>query len=266
MHRRAFLSRGAGAGLAGLGVGVLGGGLGGSRGASTGHARTLEPAHYAGTGRGAAQVVWSVDTDEPAVALTFDDGPHPRLTPEVLEVLAHHDVRATFFLIGAAAERHPSLVRRIADEGHEVGSHSWSHAAMAHVGRERARDEVLRGAAALERLTGTVPRWFRSPRGMLNGPILRAAADLGQDVAMWSARLPANPLERATSELTDHLLGALEPGAIYCLHDGTSGREDEPALEERRRHELSCLPELITTGGDQGFSFVTLSHLADPNR
>lgn len=263
MQRRAFLRRGLGFSVAGLGVGVVGIGVGGAQLATARSARSLEPAHYGSTGRGAAQVVWSVPTDERAVALTFDDGPHPRLTPRVLDVLAEHQARATFFLIGEAAERHPSLVRRLLDEGHEVGNHSWSHAPMAHVGADAAREEVLRGAAALARLTGEQARWFRSPRGMLNGPILRAAADVEQDVAMWSARAPKASPEPSTRQVTDHLLGALDPGTIYCLHDGTSGREAEERLEGRRDKELAALPGFLAGAIERRFGFLTLSELVE---
>lgn len=263
MQRRAFLRRGLGFSLAGLGVGVVGGGMGGSQRAMARSARGYEPAQYGGTGRGAAEVVWSVPTDEQAVALTFDDGPHPRLTPRVLDVLADHGARATFFIIGTAAERHPSLVRRLVDEGHEVGNHTWSHAPMAHIGADAAREEVLRGAAALERLTGQQARWFRSPRGMLNGPILRAAADMDQDIAMWSARAPKASPEPSTRQVTDHLLGALDPGTIYCLHDGTSGRDTEERLEPRRDNELSALPEFLSSAIERGYRFLTLSELAE---
>lgn len=266
MQRRAFLRRGLGASLTGLGIGVVGGGLGGSQHAMARSARGYEPAQYGGTGRGVAQVVWSVPTDERAVALTFDDGPHPRLTPRVLDVLAEHQARATFFIIGTAAERHPALVRRLLDEGHEVGNHTWSHAPMAHVGAEAAREEVLRGAADLARLTGEQARWFRSPRGILNGPILRAAADAGQDIAMWSARAPKASPEPSTRQVTDHLLGALRPGTIYCLHDGTSGREPEERLERRRDNELAALPGFLAGAAERGFGFLTLSELVERSR
>lgn len=266
MQRRAFLRRGLGASLAGLGIGVVGGGLGGSQHAMARSARRHEPAHYGSTGRGAAQVVWSVDTDEQVVAATFDDGPHPRLTPRVLDLLAEHQARATFFLVGSAAERHPSLVRRILDEGHEVGNHSWSHAPMAHIGGDAARDEVVRGAAALASVTGEQVRWFRSPRGMLNGPILRAATDVRQDVAMWSARAPKASPAPSRRQITDHLLGALQPGTIYCLHDGTSGRDPDERLEQRRENELSALPEFLSGAIERGFRFLTISELVEHSR
>ena len=104
-----------------------------------------EEKDFACTGVGAAEVVWSVPTERRAVALTFDDGPHPVLTPMVADVLASRGVRATFFVIGSVAEAHPSLVRRLLDDGHELANHTWSHQPMAHVDGRAARDEVLGG-------------------------------------------------------------------------------------------------------------------------
>lgn len=237
--------------------------MGGSQRERVQSARRREPAHYGGTGQGAAKVVWSVGTAEDAVALTFDDGPHPRLTPRVLDVLADHDVRATFFLIGTAAERRPALVRRLLDDGHEVGNHSWSHASIALLDGDEAREEVLRGSDSLARLTGQQPRWFRPPRGMLTGSILRSAADLEQDVALWSVRTPRGSNWSSPGDVTEHLLGALQPGSIYCLHDGTSGREHEAELERRRETELAALPDFLARATDRGFAFLTLSELVD---
>ncbi|MGQ0832398.1 MAG: polysaccharide deacetylase family protein [Microthrixaceae bacterium] len=262
MQRRAFLRRGVGIGLGGLGVGVIGGGMGGSKREHLQSVSQRESAQYGRTGRGAAQVVWSVATDEHAVALTFDDGPHPRLTPRVLDVLADHDVRATFFLIGTAALRHPALVRRLLDDGHEVGNHSWSHASIALLDGDEAREEVLRGSDSLARLTGQRPEWFRPPRGMLTGSILRATADLEQDVALWSVRTPPGSNRSSPRDVTEHLLGALRPGSIYCLHDGTSGREHEAELERRRETELAALPDFLARATEQRYSFRTLTDLS----
>ncbi len=262
MDRRELLRGGAVAGVAS----VVAGSLGGVSAAALERAhstRILEGHDYAGSGRGSLRVVWSVATTARAVAVTFDDGPHARLTPRVLDMLAEHQVRATFFLIGSAAERHPELVRRAVDEGHEIGNHTWSHPHMATLEPADQREEVIKGAEALTRLIGHRPRWFRSPRGMLTGEILRAAADLSHDVAMWSARTPVRVLDRSTYQVTEHLLNALHPGAIYDLHDGTSGREGDRGLERRRDSELPAYPPFLASALGHGYRFLTVSELVD---
>ncbi len=252
VDRRTFLR--AGTGSAVLGV---------AAGSGMAVAQALQPdpeeQEFACTGGGTCEVVWSVPTDARAVAVTFDDGPHPTLTPLVLDVLADRGVRATFFLIGQQAEAHPDIVRQILDRGHELGNHTWSHATVVKATGAQVRREVLRGAEAVERLAGERPRWFRSPRGMLNGSVLRAAADLGQDVAMWSAQPDAGLLHDPAAA-TGQLVDALEPGAVYLFHDGTSGRTDR-RLERRRHRERPVLERFLGVVEDQGFETVTLSEL-----
>ena len=258
MDRRTFV-RGAATGVVGLAAG-------GAAGAAKVHhdvdtSPIPEQRAFARMGDGSVRVVWSVDTAERAVALTFDDGPHPDLTPAVLDLLAERGVQATFFLIGQSARARPDLVARIVLEGHEVANHTDRHSTVVHLDGDQTRADVVDGAGSLEAVTGTVPRWFRAPRGMLNGAILRAAADLGHDVAMWSARVPILDGHATAAERADRLMVDVAPGAIVLLHDGTSGREDD-ALEARRRDELPVLAAALDRLAADGYRCVTLSELA----
>jgi peptidoglycan/xylan/chitin deacetylase (PgdA/CDA1 family) len=131
---------------------------------------------------------------------------------------------------------------------------------MAHVSGKEAREEVLRGSEAIERVAGVAPTWFRSPRGMLNGAVLRAAADCGQHVAMWTAK-PTPAMSASPDAAADSLLRDLAPGAIYLFHDGTSGRVS-PVLEERRRAELPLIEAVLDRLGEQGYALRTLSELS----
>jgi peptidoglycan/xylan/chitin deacetylase (PgdA/CDA1 family) len=259
VDRRAFLRRG-GVGAAGAAL-AAGTGVGGVLYEKARTTREQEAADFGGLGRGAARLVWSVPTDQKVACLSFDDGPHPSFTPRVLDQLARHGIHATFFLVGTEVERHPDLVHRILDEGHEIGNHSYSHPHMAHLDAEAARREVRDGSAAIEEVAGFRPRWFRSPRGMLTGPIVQAAAQLHQDIAMWSAVTHLGAMDEPTKEITDHLLLRLTPGTIYDLHDGTSGREGDEHLVARRSQELPAYPSFISKGLDRGYRFVTLTEL-----
>jgi len=122
------------------------------------------------------------------VALTFDDGPHPKWTPRVLATLAKHDAKATFFLVARKAEEHPDVVRAILDAGHAVGLHSYAHDRLFALRREgRVRGDLERGIAALEKLTGSRPTLFRPPIGHTNPVIARVVDKLDLTVVGWSA-------------------------------------------------------------------------------
>ncbi len=256
MDRRAFLARGA-AGVAAVGVGAGGG----STWRGFQDRRAKEATEKDGGGHGETRIVYSVTTRERALALTFDDGPHPRLTPPLLDLLAKRRIKATFFLVGEAAARHPEIVRRMLAGGHEVGNHSWSHPHLADLDADGAREEVKRGSSALTAQTGTRPRWFRPPRGVLTGPIIHAAATEHQDIAMWSASFPAHlPLD-SPDALASKLMATIRGGAIVDLHDGTNGRDDDPTWESLWKRELAQLPAFLDAAATARYRFLTLSKL-----
>jgi len=257
MNRRSFLVRST-AGAAALAAGA-GGGVK-VKGALD--KKSTESAERDGRGRGATRVVWSFDIVPRLAALTFDDGPNVRLTPPLLDVLADRDLKATFFLVAEAAERHREIVDRMMAEGHEVANHTWSHPRMSQLDRAEARAEVERGARALHAQTGTRPRWFRAPRGVLTGPIIHAANQAGHDIAMWSANINPHLSLDPASEVTDRLMAQLRPGTIYDLHDGASGHEHDTSLEAMRAKQLSRLPAFLDVAAERRYRFISLSDLA----
>src|SRR5450631_4162465 len=121
------------------------------------------------------------------LALTFDDGPNPKWTPRLLDVLGGHEVKATFFMLGSRAHTEPELVRRIVAEGHLIGNHSWSHPNLARTGTQRAREELTRTSEALEQITGERIKYFRPPFGARRPAVFRIARSLGLRVVTWNA-------------------------------------------------------------------------------
>lgn len=215
---------------------------------------------------GTRQVIWSVDTTERAVALTFDDGPDPELTPTVLELLARHDIRSTFCCMGWNVEKHPQLFDRVVAADHEIGNHGWSHRNLAQFPASMAESEIRRSHELLTARTGTPPRWYRPPRGELTGAAVRLAGELGCDVLLWSyyGDLPG---EEQPEEVRKYVVENLRPGAIIDLHDGIgrgtfdrNGR-DGKSLLQRRHAELAALGDIISDGLAQGYRFVTASEL-----
>lgn len=121
-----------------------------------------------------------------AVYLTFDDGPNPVHTPPLLDLLAQHDARASFYLIGDQVEKHGHMVRRIVDEGHRVGNHSWDHPMFGDLPIDRQMDQVDRTDAVLAAHTGEPRASFRPPRGDLTLPFLWRFARQRRRIAYWS--------------------------------------------------------------------------------
>ena len=218
VQRRAFLRfLGVGGGVAVLSAGAGGTAVGAVEYIDDTHDR--EDGAFGGVGNGQQRVVWSVATREPVVALTFDDGPNPLYTERVLSVLAARDVKASFFMIGRLVQQHPDLVQAVLAAGHEVGNHSWSHLSPALIGAETARAEIDRAADAIAAVAGTRPLWYRPPRGMITGTVLRHSFETGASVAMWSVDRGAGADGDADAVRT-HLVGALAPGAVINMHDG----------------------------------------------
>lgn len=120
------------------------------------------------------------------IALTFDDGPNPAATPYLLELLARHDVRATFFVIGEFARREPALLREVAAAGHVVGSHTMSHPWLAWQGDARIRWELAESQQMIEDVLGQPVREFRPPHGARRPYVLRVARDLGMRTVQWN--------------------------------------------------------------------------------
>ncbi len=153
------------------------------------------------------------------VALTFDDGPDAASTPQFLDVLARHEVHATFFLLGEMVERFPDLPRRMVDAGHELAVHSWDHRNHLRHPPGRTTEQLARTAQLIERRSGTRPMFFRPPYGALTAAGLRAAASVGLTPVLWTAwGRDWTARADAASVLAQVTSGAVAGGTVL-LHD-----------------------------------------------
>ena len=190
------------------------------------------------------------------VALTFDDGPDPEWTPRVLDLLADAGVRATFFLIGERAAKAAAVVRRLAAEGHEVANHSWSHRNLWFCGPGATAEQVRRGHDTLADLTGTAPRHFRPPWGMVNAAMFRAVRTAGERVVFWSVQ-PEGQRPASAGRQVEYVLRRAHAGAIVDLHDA----EGTPRAPARL---VEALPPMIAGLREHGYAFATVADLLTP--
>ena len=159
------------------------------------------------------------------IALTFDDGPNPEWTPRLLELLASRGVKATFFLVGKYAAAAQPLVRRMVEEGHSIGNHSWSHPDLALTGKNRVLEELARTRETLEQASGRAVRLFRPGFGSRRPRVLRVARELGLTPVMWNAMTSDWSLKdsaRIAENLAEKITGLERRGwaANVVLHDG----------------------------------------------
>lgn len=199
-----------------------------------------------------------VDTRAPttrrAVALTFDDGPDPDVTPRVLDALDALDVRATFFVIGERAQRHPELMRRIVAEGHLVANHSWEHAALPFCASSTIRADLERTQDAIELACGVRPAWFRPPYGLRDPRVLSAARELGMRTSLWSVS-PRDWQDPGVDAVVERTLSVIEPGDIVLLHDGSAGRAGG------HPDTAQALPRLVQGLRERGYEAIRLDEI-----
>lgn len=199
-----------------------------------------------------------------AVALTFDDGPHPEYTPRLLDILERHQVRVTFFPVGEFAQKYPELIRRAAEGGHAIGNHSWNHAAFPFISGREQREQIRACAKALapyeQRPYGQ--RIFRPPYGYQNVMSHLNALWLGYQVVAWNVHAE-DWFDRDAEWMTAQLLQQIQPGSIVLLHDGVFD-----GLQERffdRWQTIKAVEMLLERLGGR-FRFLTIPELIRAGR
>jgi peptidoglycan-N-acetylglucosamine deacetylase len=200
--------------------------------------------------------VVGVRTNEQIAALTFDDGPDPDDTPPVLDILARHGARATFFLVGERAARYPEIVARIRAEGHAVGNHSWDHPSLPRLTGRAIVEQLRRTEAVLGR-----SRLMRPPYGDQSLASYLHSRRLGHTVVTWSA-VGLDWTDVPTAEIEARLVAGLGPGAILLLHDTLHSYIEERYRD--RRPMRAALDGLLAARPDWGF--VTLPDLLAAGR
>ncbi|MER7588188.1 polysaccharide deacetylase family protein [Micromonospora sp. NPDC127501] len=188
-------------------------------------------------------------TGTPRLALTFDDGPDPRYTPQVLALLSEYDVRATFCVVGENAQNHPDLVQSIVDAGHTLCNHSWHHdVGLGARSADAIRSDLLRTNAAIRAAVPNAPIvWYRQPGGAWTYPVVSVARQLGMTPLHWSVD-PSDWELPGAAKITATVLSQAEPGSVVLLHDAGGDRQGTVEALRRilpdltARFELEALP------------------------
>jgi peptidoglycan/xylan/chitin deacetylase (PgdA/CDA1 family) len=198
----------------------------------------------------------SVATEEKRVALTFDDGPHPRHTPRLLDILGAKGIPATFFLVGRRVVAFPGLAREIATRGHEIGNHGYAHVPLPFLPGPLLEREVERAGLVIEAATGVRPRFFRPPLGWFTPGALGAVRRLGYEPVIGTVH-PRDSSRPGAGWIVDHLADRVRPGAILILHDGGW------SLGVDRSQSIEAADRIIDVLGARGYRFQTLSRLVE---
>ena len=186
------------------------------------------------------------------IALTFDDGPDPRSTPQLLDLLREQKIPAAFFCIGKHVKKNPELAARIIHEGHQLENHSFAHSNYTNFyGCARLRTELRQAQSVIEKAVGSAPKFFRPPVGLSNPNTFRAARDLDLQVVGWSIR-SLDTVIASPEKIVARIKRGLQPGAIILLHDGNIPAEKllatvKSLLDELRQlgYEVVRLDELL---------------------
>ncbi|MGW2646913.1 polysaccharide deacetylase family protein [Streptomyces sp. NPDC001393] len=176
-----------------------------------------------------------------SMMLTFDDGPNPDYTPHILDTLAKYDVRAMFFVCGECVVDNKELVARMADEGHVVGNHTWTHPLLTTLNRRQIRSEMKRTSDVIEDTYGERPQWFRAPYGAWNRAAFQLGAEMGMEPLAWTVDT-TDWMEPGTDTIIDRVESGAAPGVVVLSHDAGGDRSQTVhAIRE-------WLPHLLDSG------------------
>jgi len=184
------------------------------------------------------------------IALTFDDGPHPRYTPKILDILEEYGVKATFFVVGVNAEYYPDTMEKIIEKGHEIGNHTYSHPHVSCLNSETLEREVEKCESAIYGLTDYKTKLFRPPEGMIDADVRTVLRSLDYKVILWDIDTQ-DWANTPPDKISDYVVENVTSGDIILMHDYVA--HNSPTPDALR----SFLPKLL----EKGYHFVVVSEL-----
>ncbi|OPA80643.1 polysaccharide deacetylase [Paenibacillus selenitireducens] len=206
------------------------------------------------------EAVWDVPMNRKLVALTFDDGPDPNQTPEILDLLKKYDAKATFFVVGKKVALQPELLKREAKEGHEIANHTYNHIYFNYkVPVNKLEKEISDTHALIAKHTGQQPHLFRPPGGMFNEQLIQLAKEKGYLVVLWSWHQDTKDWRSpGVNFIVQKVLNNIRGGDIILFHDWVEGPKHSQTVE--------ALKIILPALQEKGYSFVTVSQLIETNK
>ncbi len=194
-------------------------------------------------------VYTSVETTQPVLAITFDDGPEPTLTPRLLDMLKARGIHATFFMVGRNVTAFPAIVKRMVDEGHEVANHSWTHPLLTKMSQQSVESQLQRTHDAIVKACGVAPQLYRPPYGAVTlSQRARIQKTFGYPSILWDV----DPLDwqkpRQAQKVYDRVLANAKPGSIILCHD----------IHEST---IAAMPAVLDDLKARGYAFATVTQL-----
>lgn len=205
------------------------------------------------------QAVFSKGTKkQKVIALSFDDGPHPKYTIEILDILKEYDIKATFFVLGMHAEKYPEIIKRQVEEGHEIGNHSYSHINMRKATKKQIREEFEKTQEIIYSIAKIRPKVFRPPYGNYNRDVIEIISSDDIPIVLWTfyqdSKDWSNP---GVDSIVNTTLSKVQNGDIILFHDFVYKNES---------HTVEALKIIIPELLNKGYKFVTISELLNISR
>lgn len=201
--------------------------------------------------------IYHVGVDDKIVALTFDDGPSPEWTPKILDALKKSGVKATFFMLGKHVEEYPDIAKRVAEEGHDIGNHTYVHPNLLFYNKNELKQEIKKAEDVIYAATGVRTKYFRPPKAWLSKREKAKIKEIGYKIILWSL----NSKDWVTFDdkyIIRYLVKNVRPGDIILFHDSGGAF----SVEGGDRHEtVLTIPRLVEKLEAKGYRFVTITEL-----
>ncbi len=191
--------------------------------------------------------IYSVETPEKKVAVTFNCAWEAEDIPKILEILEKYEAKATFFILGQWAKDNPSAVKMIGDAGHEIGTHSNTHPDMAKISMEKAREEIFRSCEYIEKAGGVKPKLFRAPSGSYSSELIKTVSEMGFTAIQWDVD-SRDWKDKNAAEMVESVTKNVGKGSIILFHSG-------------KKNTLEALPQILEILKNGGYEFVKVSDL-----